>query len=77
MNDRKSKLSHSLNDILYNRNNDEISYFVLFMDSKNESNLVKFLLDVNNFKQTVNNLDLDSKSSIHSLDYESNDQFFI
>ncbi len=49
---RKSKLSYSLNDILFDENNDELSYFVLFMDSKNATNFVKFLLDLNNFELT-------------------------
>lgn len=57
LDERKSKLAHSLKAILFDQKNDEISYYVLFMDSLNESNLVKFFLDVNNFKQTVNNLD--------------------
>lgn len=49
---RKSKLCYSLNDILFDENNDELSYFILFMDSKQASNYVKFLLDLNNFEQT-------------------------
>lgn len=47
---RKSKLSYSLDDILFDEKNDELSYFVLFMDSINSSNYVKFLLDLNNFE---------------------------
>jgi hypothetical protein len=49
LNDRKSKLSSSLEDILFGQNNDELSYFILFMETKNQSNYVKFLLDLNNF----------------------------
>ena len=62
----KSKLSHSLSDILFDEKNDELSYFVLFMDSLNTSNYVKFLLDLNNFEQTCNKkkcCDSDSQSA--------------
>jgi hypothetical protein len=50
---RRSKLAYSLEDILFDENNDELSYFVLFMDSLNSSNYVKFLLDLNNFEKAL------------------------
>lgn len=48
---RKSKLSYSLEEILFDDENDELSYFVLFMDTENASNYVKFLLDLKNFEK--------------------------
>lgn len=50
---RKSRLSYSLNEILFDEKNDELSYFILFMDSLDASNYVKFLLDLKNFKSAV------------------------
>ncbi|RNA28382.1 A-kinase anchor mitochondrial-like [Brachionus plicatilis] len=67
LNERKSKLAHSLKDILFDQKNDELSYFILFMDSINGSNSVKFLLDVNNFKQTRSNLGAGSKCSSNDI----------
>lgn len=52
---RRSKLSYDLNEILSGENNDELSYFVLFMDSLNASSYVKFLLDLKNFESLVSN----------------------
>jgi hypothetical protein len=53
MRTRKSKLCYKLSDLLSklyeNDQNDELSYFILFMDANNLSNFIKFLLDVNNF----------------------------
>lgn len=39
-------------DILFDGKNDELSFFVLYMESVNSSNYLKFLLDVNNFEKT-------------------------
>ena len=58
---RRSKLSHSLNEILFDEKNDELSYFVLFIDSKSASNYVKFLLDLNNFELTFSSKNKMSK----------------
>jgi hypothetical protein len=55
LSNRKSKLSHSLEDILSGKNVEELSYLILFMESKGQSNCIKFLLDLNNFKQTLVN----------------------
>ena len=52
----KSKLCNSLLDILFDKKNDEISFFVLYMESINSSNYVKFLLDLNNFEQTFDSI---------------------
>lgn len=67
---RKSKLSYSLNDILFDENNDELSYFVLFMDSKNATNYVKFLLDLNNFELTFT-----SKNKFKKCEFCESNQF--
>ncbi len=68
LNNRKSKLSYSLNDILFDEKNDELSYFVLFMDSLNSSNYVKFLLDLANFENALrkNKLNLIQSCSNHN-----------
>lgn len=71
LNNRKSKLGHSLEDILFDEKNDELSYFVLYMDTKNACNYVKFLLDVNNFKLTSRNF----KNKIESDEYKENIEF--
>ncbi len=60
---RKSKLSNSLQDILFDQTNDELSYFVLFMDSLDMSNYVKFILDLKNFESAVINMELISLSA--------------
>ena len=39
-------------EILFETQNYELSYFILYMESVNLSNNVKFLLDLNNFEQT-------------------------
>ncbi len=56
MSARKSKLSNSLEDILFDQANDELSYFVLFMDSLNLSSYVKFILDLKNFESALQNM---------------------
>ena len=48
-NGRRSKLCHSLDEILFDERNDELSYFVLFMERSGLSAYVKFLLDLNGF----------------------------
>ena len=50
LNGRKSKLAPSLKHILYDEKSDELSYFILFMDSADSANYVKFLLDLKNFE---------------------------
>ena len=50
---RRSKLAYSLEDILFDEKNDELSYFVLFMDSLGSTSYVKFLLDLNNFEKAI------------------------
>ena len=50
---RRSKLAYSLEDILFDEKNDELSFFVLFMDSLNAANYIKFLLDLNNFENAL------------------------
>lgn len=62
---RKSKLSYSLDEILFDEQNDELSYFVLFMDTQNASNYVKFLLDVKNFEKLCS----DNKDNYTALDH--------
>ncbi len=56
---KKSKLCHSLNDLLdlidekasnVDRVDDELSYFILFMEKYNLTNFLKILLDLKNFK---------------------------
>lgn len=67
---RKSKLSHSLSDILFDKSNDELSYFVLFMESIEASNYVKFLLDLNTFEQTfLDNQSTNSNSIANNSDF--------
>lgn len=67
---RKSKLSHSLSDILFDKSNDELSYFVLFMESIEASNYVKFLLDLNTFEQTfLDNSSTNSNSIANNSDF--------
>lgn len=51
--DRSSKLSHSLDTILFDELNDELDFFILFMDSLDASSYVKFLLDLKNYEQIV------------------------
>jgi hypothetical protein len=66
---RRSKLSRSLVEILFDQNNDELSYLILFMESKGHSNYVKFLLDLNDFKQTLvnkNSIENTSQSNIYT-----------
>ena len=55
LNGRKSKLSPSLNYILYDEESDELSYFILFVDSADSANYVKFLLDLKNFESALGN----------------------
>ncbi|CAF1132568.1 unnamed protein product [Brachionus calyciflorus] len=71
LNKRKSKLSHSIRDILFDQKNDELSYFALFMDSNNASNYLKFLLDVNNFKLTAKNL-INLNERIENIEQKEN-----
>jgi len=67
---RKSKLSHSLSDILFDKSNDELSYFVLFMESIQASNYVKFLLDLNTFEQTfLDNHSTNNNSIVNNSDF--------
>jgi hypothetical protein len=56
---KKSKLCHSLNNLLdlidekannVERVDDELSYFILFMEKYNLTNFLKILLDLKNFK---------------------------
>jgi hypothetical protein len=50
-------LRHSLNEILFNdikqmrRDDDELNCFILFMEFNKTDSYVKFLLDLNSFKQ--------------------------
>jgi hypothetical protein len=69
LNNRKSKLSRSLEDILFDQNDDELSYLILFMESKDHSNYVKFLLDLNNFKRTI--LNKNTTNSSHNFTQRS------
>lgn len=55
MKNRKSRLSRTLDEILFDANNDELSIFILFMDAHNVSDLVKFLLDLTHFESSVRN----------------------
>lgn len=55
MKNRKSRLSRTLDEILFDANNDELSIFILFMDAQNASDLVKFLLDLTHFESSVRN----------------------
>ncbi len=55
---------------MFDENNDELSYFVLFMDSKNATNFVKFLLDLNNFELTFT-----SKNKFKKCEFCESNQF--
>ncbi len=67
MRTKKSKLCHKLNDLLSmlyeNDQNDELSYFILFMDANHLNNFIKFLLDVHNFESLLSIREVTSNRS--------------